>query len=348
MNFGRHILVLILALPFQVYAGHFLQEFQSDSWDESFGMNNPFELTLETDFQAFADNLEEEEYLPAMIHYSLENGSVIEQAVEVKARGQYRRRRCELPPVRINFKGKKYQVDLFNNLGKTKLVNACGIDSTSEKYLIREYLAYQIYEILTEYSFRTWFLKIRFVDTRGTSDAFTSLAFLIEDADDLAARIEGREIETQGLGHDELDPETEAILSMFQFMIGNTDWALTNLHNMKLVALDDPGMPLPEPIPYDFDFSGLVNAPYARPSDDFPIETVRDRFYRGECRSRKITWQTIRYFQEKEQAILDLVNSFDFLDEPDRQDILTYIGEFYEILGDRKMAKKEIYLKCQY
>ncbi len=321
MKFVRYILVLLMAFSSPLYAGAFPPPSELDNVEELFQANNPFELTLETDFEAFAENIEKEEYLPARIYYSLGNGTKVEQGVEVKARGQYRRRRCELPPIRINFKGKKYRVDLFNNLGKIKLVNSCTPDSSSQEYLVKEYLAYKIYETLTDFSLKTWFLKIKFVDNRGNYDPFTSMAFLVEDIDELAKRHDGQEIETEELDHDQLDAVAENLLSLFQFMIGNTDWFVSSLHNIKLIKLNDPDRPDPIPVPYDFDFSGLVNAPYARPHTDlFPIESVRERHFLGECRSHKIYRATFEIFQEKKDSNYVRVRECKFLDDVARKD----------------------------
>jgi hypothetical protein len=347
MKFIRHILVLLMALSSPLYAGAFPPPSELDNVEELFQANNPFELTLETDFEAFAENIEKEEYLPARIYYSLGNGTKVEQGVEVKARGQYRRRRCELPPIRINFKGKKYRVDLFNNLGKIKLVNSCTPDSSSQEYLVKEYLAYKIYETLTDFSLKTWFLKIKFVDNRGNYDPFTSMAFLVEDIDDLAIRHDGEEIETEELDHDQLDAQAENLLGLFQFMIGNTDWFVSSLHNIKLIKLNDPDVPDPIPVPYDFDFSGLVNAPYARPHTDlFPIESVRERHFLGECRSHKIYRETFEIFQEKKDSIYVLVRECKFLDEVARKDALSYMDGFYEVLDSKQLTRKEIYRGC--
>ena len=48
---------------------------------------------------------------------------------------------------------------------------------------------------------------------------------------------------------------------MFQYMIANTDWSTTFLHNAKLIQLNDTKKYIP--LAYDFDMAGFVDAPYA-------------------------------------------------------------------------------------
>jgi hypothetical protein len=75
-------------------------------------------------------------------------------------------------------------------------------------------------------------------------------------------------------------------MSVFHYLIGNTDWSLVAApdenccHNVDLVDKDDAIFP----VPYDFDRSGLVNASYAKPAEGARIRKVTMRLYRGYCR----------------------------------------------------------------
>ncbi len=69
-------------------------------------------------------------------------------------------------------------------------------------------------------------------------------------------------------------------------MISNYDWSMRAApkgeeccHNGRLLA----GAGLYQPVPYDFDYSGLVDASYAIPPESVPISNVRQRNYRGYC-----------------------------------------------------------------
>ena len=43
----------------------------------------------------------------------------------------------------------------------------------------------------------------------------------------------------------------------FEYMIGNTDWSVEYLQNIKLATVDSNSAPIT--IPYDFDHAGIVN-----------------------------------------------------------------------------------------
>ena len=65
-------------------------------------------------------------------------------------------------------------------------------------------------------------------------------------------------------------------------MIGNTDWNLDKSHNIELIRPASGGAPIP--VPYDFDWSGLIAPPYARPNQMLGIGSVKQRLFRGFCR----------------------------------------------------------------
>jgi len=331
-------------IPFFIFAfGHCF----SQSYDQQFDINNPFAMTLTVGFDAFIEHLESDEYMTARIKYYLDDVKLVDKKVKIKTRGVYRRSNCVLPPMKISFNAKDYEVDVFNKLGKVKLVNACMLQPANEMYLIKEHLTYKSYELFTPFSFRTYFLKITFVDEAGKYDPFTSYSFLIEDIDDLAKRNNGEELETEELKHKHLDSRIENIMSIFQYMIGNTDWYLGDLHNLKLVQLEDPNRPKPVPIPYDFDFSGLVNADYANPDKRLKLENVRERYYLGECSSKEQYEQLFIYFLQKKKEIYNLFKKSRYLDDASKEDALEYLDSFFIIISDNIQAKRFITRKCK-
>ena len=84
------------------------------------------------------------------------------------------------------------------------------------------------------------------------------------------------------------DPAALVLLDVFQYFVGNTDWSAFAgpageqcCHNVVPFARAD-GVLLP--VPYDFDATGIVNAPYSLPDERLRIQRVRQRLYRGRCR----------------------------------------------------------------
>jgi hypothetical protein len=189
------------------------------------------------------------------------------------------------------------------------------------------------------------------VDTSGEDDTFTRFAFLIEDAEVMALRQSAREVEWVA---GQLDPRLlekhQAIVAdVFQYMIGNTDWSGVEMHNMALIRTFDG---VPYTVPYDFDFSGLVNARYASPAPSLDISRVRERLFRGFCpeavhRAQADYDAVYALFLEKKEEIYEMWRSLEGL-EPDRlEDTLEYFDEFYETIGDPRRIEGRMMRACR-
>ena len=179
-----------------------------------------------------------------------------------------------------------------------------------------------------------------------TEENITNYAFLIEDAGNLAKRHQSVVIKTQNLTHADLNSYYEGLFCLFHFMIGNTDFYMKNQHNLKLIRKEGNIKSPPIPIPYDFDFSGLVNAPYAKPARGVRIRSVRERIYLGNCRPDNELNKLFDLFLSKENEISQLIANYSLLDDDQKTDVLEYIKDFYTILNDKRLQKKKIIKKC--
>jgi hypothetical protein len=126
------------------------------------------------------------------------------------------------------------------------------------------------------------------------------------------------------------------MVGMFQYMIGNTDWSVPNFHNIKLLRKAKDSLAPPLVVPYDFDFAGLVNAPYAIPHEGLGIEKVTERLYRGFPRTMEELEKMAALFNEKRQSFTDLIKNFDLIDKGDRDTMIKYMNEFYAIINNKK------------
>jgi hypothetical protein len=131
------------------------------------------------------------------------------------------------------------------------------------------------------------------------------------------------------------------IVDMFQYMVGNTDWSVPNLHNTKLVQKKGEPSSAPYVIPYDFDYAGLVNAYYAVPSEILNIEKVTDRLYRGFPRSMEELQIAIGVFMKQKESIYKLIASFTPLADRYKKEVTDYIDEFYRTISDNKKVQFE-------
>ncbi len=276
--------------------------------------------------------------------------------VRVKARGRLRRRPdiCHFPPIWIDFKRKQVKGTLFDGQNKVKLVAHCKSDAKFEQLVLKEFLVYRTFNLLTDRSFRVRLARVTYKDTKGRRKPFTRFAFLIEAESDLARRIGGKKVKANAVSMGKYDPAALNLVSVFQFMMGNTDYSMLGgppedrcCHNGRAFFLPDPGA-LFLPVPYDFDLAGLVDAPYALPSPRLELTSVRERLYRGFCRKEAgILEGTLQIFDSRRSEIFELWKSQPELTPRTRKGALAYIDSFYNIIDDPKKRRRQIESKCR-
>ena len=137
--------------------------------------------------------------------------------------------------------------------------------------MLKEHLAYQIYNALTDKSLRARLARMTYHDTSGRTESLTRYAFFVEHFDSLAKRHDAVVWKPERFDVLDADPVEMATLDVFEYMIGNTDWSAVFNHNVVLIR-DAAGRATA--VPYDFDFSGLVDAEYASVAPELPIRHV--------------------------------------------------------------------------
>jgi len=187
-------------------------------------------------------------------------------------------------------------------------------------------------------------VSLHMEDSEGKQKPRELLAFVIEDEDEMSARLGGKIYDPRSVSRRSLYQEAYAMLSIFQYLIGNTDWFVLNKHNTKFVRTENP--PAIIPIAYDFDFAGLVNAPYAVPNEKMPITSVRDRFFIGDCGVEGQYEEVIKKLSSKKSEIFDLVENCTYLNDRSRASLIKYLTESFEILEDPLDLAKAIKRGC--
>ena len=313
-----------------------------------FQSDEMLKITIKTEMRKLLkDRQEERDYHDGVLLYE-QGGEEATVPVRLRIRGNFRRKRstCQFPPIRLRFDSAEVVNTLFANQDKVKLVTHCQSRKPEyQQYLLKEFLAYKIYNQLTDTSFRVRMMDITYIDTGKKPDTLRRYGFLIEAEEHLAARLGGKSMEVPNIHPDQTEKKLVNTLSVFQYLIGNTDFSVPGLHNIKLL-MTEPGRP-PLAVPYDFDWSGLVYAPYAQPNELLGIRNVRQRLFRGFCRTEEDFEETFQQFRDKKDSILGLFNELEMLDEEVREDCLKYIEAFYETINDPKAIKKEFLDKCR-
>lgn len=268
---------------------------------EIFARKESLEITITTDLTNLIENRRTEDFLKASLTYEDESGKEISRQIELQPRGKFRRRVCDFPPVRLKFAKKDLEAEgLEARFNKLKLVTHCIDDKlVGNENLLKEYLLYQLYNELTPNSYRAQLVKVTYVDATGQQSKIKRYGILLEDTDEMAARLGGEESDLLNIHPDSLSAKDERTMALFEYMIANMDWDTKMVRNVKLVA--QAGSDKMIPVPYDFDFSGFVNASYAIPRGDIGQLTIRDRLYLGNPMDQPTIRNTVAHFIEERQ-----------------------------------------------
>lgn len=229
-------------------------------------------ITLELDVTSIIAAKKTNQYFPA----NMTDASGQTYALEVKPRGRYRRKVSEIPPLKLKFKNKTLTEMGFDTLNEIKLVLPYKVDEKGDELIIKEYLIYRMFEKVTPAAIRARLIRLTLRNTHVEKSKQVMYAILVEHEEETAKRLSGIPVDQFGVPVDSLMHNQAALVCMFEYMIGNTDWDVSMQRNVRLLKAKETGKMLL--LPYDFDFSGLVSAPYASPSSESGLKTVQDRF----------------------------------------------------------------------
>lgn len=303
------------------------------------------ELTLRFDITSFTRTRQKNEYQEAVMIYYLNDKDTVTRMVRLRARGEFRRNFCDFPPIRLNLKKNELPGDKFHEIDKIKLVTHCKAGNSD--YILREYLVYKIYNVLSDFSFRVRLLKINYINTRKPGRPLIEYAFLIEPVELLTERTNTNEVTSLNLTQKYIKPEHMDRVAIFNYMIGNYDWAVPGLHNLTVLSQPQSEQPhLGIAVPYDFDYCGLVNTDYAYPPETLPITSVRQRMYRGFCRSEEAFGNSLGGFLEKKQDIYKVIDEFPYLRDRSKKDMKGYLESFYRDLHPRNILVYTLLREC--
>jgi len=313
---------------------------------ELFQSEELLKITLKFDIRKVTSDIKIRKEREADLSYLQADGSKITHKIKMNVRGNSRTNKdvCSFPPLKLNLKKKEVKNTLFNKQNKLKLVTHCNNSKRSEGNVKTEYLIYQLYQIINTTSIKARLCEVTYVDTRNNRKTFTKIGILLEDIDDVAKRNDVKVFENKIRNQESLEKTNLDKLIFFQYMIGNLDWSVPNRHNMKIIKAKSKGLPIA--VPYDFDYSGFVNASYSVPPVGFNISSTRTRVFRGICRVNNYG-PTIQFYQNKKSELYKKINEATFLDDKKRASLLKYMDDFYEVLDSPKLLTKKIIKACR-
>ncbi len=346
MNVLRPLLIFVICLTIGLSYGQKRKNAALNS--PLFQEEDLLELDLTFDIKKVIKDLEERDSHYANLTFRSSEDELVSIDLKVKTRGNNRANPlvCDFPPLQLNFKKKGNYDNLFAGQDKLKLVTHCQKTKVFQEYVVQEYLTYKHYNVLTDHSFKVRLVRINYIDSATNETNVSRFGFLIED-DDIMAYRNGMEITKNKIkNQDYCDKGSLDIMTVFQYMIGNTDWSVSEGHNVKLMSKDPQGR-IPVPIPYDFDYSGAIATYYSTPHWSLPIEDVKQRLFRGFCRQPGQYQKVFDLFNEKKDEIYAVYMNSEYITERNQKSTLKYLDSFYEVINDEKKAKREIIGACR-
>ena len=339
------ICFLLLAFGYHGTAQEALASPENLTVTPLFSNEEPLPIKLKYSNRQVRRETNDSTYLESVMEYEDEDGQWKTLDLKLRARGNFRRGYCYFPPLKFKIKKKVAKGTLFEGNKELKLVLPCHLVKHGHDYVLKEFLAYKLYEVVTPFHFKTRAVSLELTEIKGKKEKTHQLmGFLIEDIDKVAERHGARKLK-RSVHPLQQDNVCSVQNDFFQFMIGNTDYSVAYQHNEKLIFVTDRKA---IPIPYDFDMSGLVNANYAVVSqvqnEVLSISKVTERLFRGFKRDESV-YQFIRQdFLGKKAEMMQIVNDLEPRFQDSRQFELArdFIEEFFVVLQNEKRFQREI------
>ena len=308
-------------------------------------------LKLEAPFRTILRDRDDPEYQPARIVTADDKGAEVAIDLRVRVRGKSRVQACAFPPILLNFPGEQPAGSPFAVENRLKLVTYCNESPAYEQYVRLERQAYLVLNLLTDTSLRTRLVNVTYYDTERGRELATKVGFLIEDEDRFGERVGLTPVTSEAIELASYDPAALALVEVFQYFIGNTDWSALAppageekcCHNIVPYARPDDEL---LPVPYDFDSAGIVDAPYPLPDERLPIQDVRQRLFRGRCRELAALEPVFALFVEHRTAISQLFSPAAGFAEKTAERAMDYIDAFYAVLDDPEEIEKRFRNGC--
>ena len=290
------------------------------------------EMTLEADLTTFVGQKKTNNYIPGKLR--TKDGKTY--TIELRPRGRYRRKVSQVPPMKIRFDEKELQTENLDTLNEIKIALPSVHNDQGNDLIIKEYLAYRMFETVSSAYFRARLVKLTLIDTNEKGMGKKKVyAIFIEDEEDVARRLDGIPEGEFGIKLDKHEQDQAALVVMFQYLIGNTDWDFAMHRNVELIKKKANDKILA--LPYDFDFSGLVSAPYASPSSESGVKTVRDRYLMSAGVDAEALKSATQILKSKEKELYKICRC-KHLSSEHSADMLNFLASFFKNMDGKDIA----------
>ncbi|HKK76576.1 MAG TPA: hypothetical protein VJ953_15985 [Saprospiraceae bacterium] len=290
------------------------------------------ELKIITDLDKITGDRNTNEEFPATFEIYNKKDLVSSWDIKLKQRGRYRRKVCGFPPIKLDFDKDQLEDRGLADFDKFKLVTHCIDDKViGNENVTKEHLVYELYNLISPYSYRTILTKVTYQDRDDKRRKVERYALLLEPTSELEYRINAEEME--GFVNPPIE-ETNAVVenqvSLFEYMIGNEDWGIPMMRNLKAFRSKEDGKYIL--VPYDFDFSGIINTSYAVPNSEVGLASVEERAFMGNPTTNDVFQANKNLFIAKKEALLKRLDDQKKLTASQRFYMKKYVESFYPAL----------------
>jgi hypothetical protein len=351
MNNSKHIRMLLPVLLVLFIPGYSLLAAELEA-APLFASKDLLEITLAGTFRTINRSRDKEREYDRGLMSWVENAQENSLEVKYEVRGNFRLREdiCNFAQLWVDMDKDDVDGTVFAQQNSLKLVVQCKNAASFERYIVKEHQAYQLFNVISDLSYRSRLLRVTYLDTDRDSER-THLGVFIEHKDGVAERNEMENVDLNSIGLAELDQLQGTIVSLFMFMVGNTDFSLISApedeccHNAKLFQVEGENHYFPAP--YDFDSTGYVNASYAQINPSLRIRSVRQRLYRGFCVSENIMNEALSHFRTNEEQLLAIAADTTYVNERTARTSVEYLQDFFAIINDPEELQDEILDDCR-
>ncbi len=317
------------------------------SGGDLFSSDEPIELTIEAPFGKLLQWKNRDAEMEGRLEWR--GGSV---PMIIETFGSSRLRECEVPLLKMKIDPEAARGTPFEGHTPLRMVTHCRTRPSLERQMVMEYLAYRTYDLLTGPAIRTRIARIDYKNTGGRFRDATRYAFFVEDIGLVGDRHGLSWTEARYQSPSKLDPRAATTLALFQFMIGNSDYSLVAAaererccHNAALLMSEDGSRRAL--VPFDFDQSGLVDAPYAVPDRRLNLTSVKHRAYRGFCEHNGELAAVAAHFAAHRDEIEAMFLNEALPEAKGRRSGWDYLSVFFEWIEDPEKLEARIARNCR-
>lgn len=316
-----------------------------------FADRSVLKITLTGPFEQIDDERDKEQEYRGSLSYDVA-GDAAELDVKYTVRGNFRLQKSVCSHAQLWLDLDKGEVDdtLFAGQNKLKLALQCRDSDTYAAYIGLEEQIYRMFNLLSPISLRTRLVEVTYRDPEAGMER-TQMGFLIQHQKRLAKQLDLDVLDVPNIAIADLDPAQGNLVSLFMFLIANTDYSLIAgkpdedcCHNTKPLV-DASGRVYP--LPYDFDSTGYVDASYAEVSAGLGQRSIKDRIYRGFCVDDAVMAANLEKLRQQQAAILAIAGDSSLVPERKAKQSVRLLERSFDIFNDERKLKREIMEACR-